>query len=192
MNAVAVHLDANAAPLLKLSQAERIQAILADRFVHHERANALIKECRYYALRPRSLRPRGLLICGLSNAGKTAFSEALYRSLAGKPPTDRRPATRPYVLISTVSARDAGAIILRFLQALGCPSADRYTANQRRERAFELARLARVRALIVDELQDLVNITARQRVLTLLALKDIMNTLRIPIIALGTPKPGSR
>lgn len=187
MNAAAAHLDATVASLLKMPKAKRIRAILSDRYVHHERGNALIDECTYLALRPRSLRPRGLLICGLSNAGKTAFSEALYRSQASLPPTDRTPATQPYVLISVVSARDAREIMLRFLESLGCPSSDRYTAAQRRRKAFELAKLAQVRALIVDELQDLVNITPRQRVLTLLALKDIMNSLRLPIIALGTP-----
>jgi len=187
MNAAGAHLDAAVASLLTLSKAERIEAILCDRFVHHERANALIEECNYLALRPRSLRPRGLLICGLSNAGKTAFSEALSRSLESLPPTDRTPATQPYVLISVVGARDAREIMLRFLEALGCPAPDRYTTAQRRRRAFQLAKLAQVRALIVDELQDLVNITPRQRVLTLLALKDIMNSLRLPIIALGTP-----
>lgn len=188
MNAAGAHLDAAVASLLTLSKAERIEAILCDRFVHHERANALIEECNYLALRPRSLRPRGLLICGLSNAGKTAFSEALSRSLESLPPTAQQPATLPYVLISVVSARDAGEIMLRFLEALGCPAADRYTAAHRQRKAFQLAKLAQVRALIVDELQDLVNITPRQRVLTLLALKGIMNSLRLPIIALGTPE----
>lgn len=186
MSSVGAHLDPAVVPLLGLPQAERIRAILSDRFIYHERVNALLAECDYLALRPPSLRPRGLLICGPSGSGKTSLANALVRRYVCHPATHHKAATKPVSLISMVNACEAREINLRLLEDLGCPGAARYTGKERRRMAFELARLVQVQLLIVDEVQDLLNITARQRVLALMGIKDVMNTLLLPIVALGT------
>jgi hypothetical protein len=180
------HLDPTVASLLKLPDDERIRALLADRFICHEKVGALLAECDYLAHRPPSLRPRGLLVCAPSGSGKTAFANALVRRYACHPATRLKAATKPVLLISMVNARDAEEIYRRLLEDLGCQRANRYTGKERRSMTLELTRAANVQMVIFDEVQDLLNITPRQRVLALMGIKDLMNSLLLPIVALGT------
>lgn len=188
MSADRSHLDPAVAPLLDLPDPERIGAILGDRFIFHEQISALLTECDYLVHRPPSIRPRGLLVCAPSGSGKTAFAHALVRRYGSHPATRLKAATKPVLLVSMVNARDAEEIYRRLLGDLGCQSANRYTGKERRSMAMELVRAANVQMVIFDEVQDLLNITPRQRVLALMGIKDLMNSLLMPVVALGTPE----
>ena len=84
------------------------------------------------------------------------------------------------------TATYAKEIFTRMLQALKCPHISGYTGDERRTLALQLTGGAGIKLLIIDELQDLLHSTARQRMQTLVAIKDVMNSLLVPTVALGT------
>lgn len=180
------HLSSSALALLELPDSERIRAIYVDRFIYHERVNSILAECEYLTSRPAGLRPRGLLVSGPSGSGKSMLAEAIFRRHVASEANSERAATLPVMLISMSNARDAKEIFTRMLQVLKCPHIGSMTGDERRTMALQIARAARLKLLIVDELQDLLHTTARQRALTLVAVKDVMNSLLVPTVALGT------
>lgn len=180
------HLTAMAVLQLELSIPERVQSVFVERFIYHEHVSDLIRHCEFLMAKPRGVRPTGLLVSGPSGAGKTAMADALVRRCEALEATREHPATKPVLYMSMTNAREAKEIYTRFLEALGCPLISSLTGSERRHRALKLARAANLLLLIVDEIQDVLLTTTRQQELALLVIKDIMNSLNVPVLALGT------
>lgn len=186
MGASFEHLSELALSQLSLSDSARIESIFRERFIYHERVMAIIEHCEHLMQKPRGTRPVGLLVAGPNGSGKTALAEALIRRNAAANATRERAATQPVLCISMSNAREAKEIFTRFLLALGCSGIGSMTISQRRATALALAMAADLRLVILDEIQDVLLATSRQQELTLLAVKDIMNSLKVPLLALGT------
>lgn len=186
MSSPYAHLTESAAKLLTLPTRERVRSVLVDRFVHHEQVANLIKHCEFMMCRPRGMRPTGILVYGPINAGKTALASALERRCKTRLATPEHPASKPVAYFSMTNAREAQEIFARFLESLNAPQMSSMTGRQRRERALRLAKEADLRLLIIDEIQDVLTSTPRQQAIALEVIKDIMNSLKIPVLALGT------
>lgn len=186
MSSAYPHLTEATARLLELPIGERIRSVFVDRFVYHEQVTDLIKHCEFMMYRPRGIRPTGILVFGPNNSGKTALASALERRCKIREATPEHPASKPVAHFSMSDAREAKEIYTRFLKALDAPQMSSMTGSQRRLRALRLAEEADLRLLIIDELQDVLSSTPRQQALALLTVKDIMNSLKIPVLGLGT------
>jgi hypothetical protein len=180
------HLTDATAQLLELPVRERVRSVLVDRFVYHEQVTDLIKHCEFMMYRPRGIRPTGILAFGTSNSGKTALAAALDRRCKVRRATPEHPASKPIAYFSMSGAQEAKEIFMRFLNSLDAPPMPSMTGTQRRVTALKLAQEADLRLLIIDEIQDVLSSTPRQQALALVAIKDIMNSLKIPVLALGT------
>jgi len=180
------HLTELAKSQLEWSPAKRIRSMFVTRFIHHEVVSDIIAHCKYLMNRPRGVRPTGLVLAGTSGSGKTALADALIRECSCLQATPETPATKPILYFCMSNAREAKEVFSRLLEALGFPHISSLTADDRRKKALDLAVVARLRLLIIDEIQDVLFHTLRQQGLALLAVKDIMNSLKIPVLALGT------
>jgi hypothetical protein len=180
------HLPEATAKLIELSTVERVRSVLADRYIHHERVTDLIKHVEFRMQQPHGVRPTGTIVWSPSNGGKTALAEALVRRHRAREATSRHPAGMPIVMITMSGAREAKEIYIRFLYALGMPHLSALTGSECRLMALKLGEAADLILLIVDEIQDVLLSTQRQQQLALLAIKDIMNSLKVHVLALGT------
>jgi len=180
------HLPEATAKLIELSKVERVRSVLADRYIHHERVTDLIKHVEFRMHQPHGLRPTGTVVWSPSNGGKTALAEALVRRHRAREATSRHPAGKPIVTITMSGAREATEIYTRFLRELGMPHLSALTGSERRHMALQLGQAANLSLLIVDEIQDVLLSTQRQQQLALVAIKDIMNSLKVHVLALGT------
>ncbi|AVP97199.1 hypothetical protein C7S18_08320 [Ahniella affigens] len=182
------HLDDHAAAGMTLPDDERVQFILADRFIRHRALNKLMIHLETLVLEPRRVRAWGLVITGDPGAGKTMLATSLSRRFAPITATDDAPQQVPIVSISMTGAREAKTIFNRTLEALGIPIVATLRGSDREELAIRMLRQLGVRLLIVDEIQDILNSTPRQQRIALDTVKLLMNEVKIPILALGIPK----
>lgn len=181
------HLTPEAAAALELPLDARAARMLSDRFVMHERLQPIFALADFMIGRPPQLRAGGLIISANPGSGKTMVCEAILRRYPEVQPTTTTSASRPVIVISMSEAREANQLHLEILHALGCPNPHRYTGNQRRDLVHKLAKECGLRLIVIDEIQDILIGSLRQQQLALVALKALMNRLKVSIIAVGTP-----
>jgi hypothetical protein len=181
------HLSPAAERQLSLSVADRVHAILSDRFVAHERLKVLLAECEALTAAPRTLRPLGLMIWGTSGAGKTTLAERLARPAVAVPISPHGVPHLPVLTLSLVNLEDSRQVIVRALRALGCPEPSFFTPTRRYDVLIELLRYADVRLLVVDVAHALNDLSAREARRALSAIVQIMDEARIPLVLLGRP-----
>lgn len=186
MTAKFSHLDADAEEALELPLALRIRDILGDRFISHERINDIFDYADYLMYRPPRSRPAGMAIVGEPGAGKTD----LLSKLRDRYPSERARcgviATRPTLLFSMCSVRDAREFYVRMLIALGCPEGSAVSAREREQLVLKLARACALRLVLVDEIQDVLKGTQAQQTRTLETLRFVMNELNVVLIVAGS------
>jgi hypothetical protein len=186
LNSLYSYLSATAQVQLELPPQERMRLMFLDRFVAHERVTHVIKHCEFLMRRPRGVRPTGSLVTCQSGSGKTTMAETLMRRHPPVGATAQSAATFPVIYLSMTDAREAREIYTRMLKAWRFPYISQLTLEDRREKVVELATASKLCLIIIDEIQDVLLITPRQQVLALMAIKFIMNTVKVPVLALGT------
>ncbi|MGH9436337.1 MAG: TniB family NTP-binding protein [Terriglobia bacterium] len=173
-------------PLVDATDAERIRQILTEHFVCHRRAKAIIEEVKFLMYKPVQTRAWGLVIEADPGQGKTLLAEAIHQRFPPREGSTSHAPTRPVVCISMTGAREARTIHTRVLAELGTNVSRYLTISEREQLTLQLLHELGVQLLILDEAQDVLRTTRRQREAALDAIKLMMNTLHIPILALGT------
>lgn len=181
------HLAEKARATAELSDEARFRSIMTERFVHYPRATELLNHAEYLIRQPRQTRAWGVTIMGIAGSGKTSIAEAVKRLGETATTGDKHRVTKPVVMISMTEAREARAIYNRILTDLGAPVPSSMRVADREEYAMRIMTAAQTKLLVVDEIQDILQITKRQQRAALDTIKLIMNTLHIPIIAFGVP-----
>lgn len=180
------YLNETARRLIDAPDQERIQHILSERFINYGRITKLINDITFLMNRPPRTRASGIIVQGEPAQGKTMFAHALHRRFPPQPASESHAPTRPVVMISMSGAHEARAIHTRILKALDAVAPISMRLSDREELTLQLLYEARAQLLVLDEIQDVLRRTMRQRQNTLDAIKYMMNTLTLPVLALGT------
>lgn len=184
------HLEYETRKIVEAPAQVRIRHVLAEHFVFHEHIAKMIDHVRFLMAKPRLTRAWGLVVEAPPGQGKTMLASAVSRVFPSDSSRTWGATPIPILAISMTGAREARTIYNRILDALNAAVPRSLRISDREQMTLQLLHEASVRLLILDEIQDVLRTTPRQRQATLDAIKLIMNTLRIPLLALGA-KPAS-
>lgn len=180
------HLVPAAREALALSDAERVRLALAERWVHHPAARAILDRLEDLYAYPAQTRMPNLLVVGESNSGKSA----LLRRFAERHPPDANPegdaARIPVFTVEAPTGPDEGRLYHAVLDRLLAPYGRRDPLDRKQYQVTSLLRRVGTRVLVIDELHNALSGTLARRGQFLNAIKYLANTLRIPIVLAGT------
>lgn len=166
---------------------DRIQRVLGEIVVYYPVFAGLINEAEWLLRQPRLSRASGMLVLADPGMGKSMLAA----DLCNRFPIDRRRSDTggqsPCVVsISMSGARQSKAVLDRVLTATGAPIGRIRTVSD-----YELAVISHLQRLgcgmlILDEVQDVVGSQQSEQLRVLEIVKNLMNVLKIPVLALGT------
>jgi hypothetical protein len=168
------------------TKSERVRAVQQELII----AYPAYADAMNYALAmvKQERRPRapGLIVSGPVASGKTTFGRTILYKFQQLPPSSAfEDAPLCAVMISLTGLTTAHGFYGRLLRAINAPVKTRQVRAEREDAAINALAQANCGLLVLDELQDVLegNINEQRRVLS--TIKFIMNTLGIPVLALG-------
>lgn len=176
------HLSPRARSLAKLDDKKRIHVIRSDMVVKHPAIVEILAYSRWLLNGPKRTRTTGFLVTGAVGAGKTTLAHIVRRSFTKAKANDA-----PVIMISLTGARHMRTVYGRILEALNGPVHASHRTSDREMTVTRILKTVRCRALIVDEVQDVLAGSLVEQRRTLDGIKFLMNELQLPIIALGVP-----
>lgn len=179
------HLFDETIQLLDASKEDRVRYVNEDKWIGYPRAQQILDRLEDFITYPQVDRMPNLLIIGDSNNGKTKI---LRRFL------DRYPVgideetylnTQPVVFISAPSKPDENAFFIRLLEEMFVPYAKNDSAAVKRERVIRVMKVRNTKMILIDEIQHIIAGSFNSQKSFLNAIKDLSNSLKIPIIGAG-------
>src|SRR5256884_8508439 len=181
------HLHPLARQVLDLPAAEQLAWIRADRWIGYPRARQALTSLEELLTTPARQRMPNLLIIGPTNNGKTMIVEKFRRDHPSGPSADGEHEVIPVVIVQMPSEPDLKrfyAAILRAVQAP--PRPPRALLAKVEDFTLRLLQPSGVRVLILDEVHNLLGGSSVQQRTFLNVLRSLGNTLRIPLVCVGT------
>ncbi len=180
------HLNPEASALAILPSTERLTRLKTERWIGYTRANqVLVRLEALFHDEPGKLRPQNLLIVGPSNNGKTMIAEKFYRTHPQKISDDGEHEVIPVLMMQMPADATVNRFYTALLMKLNTPVGFHSGYNMREVLTLQLMRTVGVRILIIDEVHNLLGVTANRQRELLNMLRFIGNELRIPIVCLG-------
>lgn len=169
-----------------LPKEERINRILADRWLGYTKAEEAVNKLEALIAHPKRQRMPNLLICGPTNNGKSMIVEKFRRThlLENK---DHYPAgDRPILVVQMPSDPKISRFYSILLHGLEINLRNRPRVSDLEIMTLQVMNRVNVRILIIDETHNiLAGTTALQREFLNL-LRFLGNQLKIPIVCVGT------
>jgi len=179
------HLTAAAAELLSESNANRIRAILGERWVHYPRAGHVLQILNRLLEHPRTTRMPSIAIYGDSGMGKTMIMEKFRRE---HPPLFDGAAgvERTRVLALQMAGKPGERrLYAQILTALGAPQSPRAAVVDLEQVALRLMRAVDIQVLVLDEVHNILAGTFREQRIVLNTLRYLSNELKISLVCFG-------
>ena len=180
------HLHQDFAPVMALSNKERIEVMDQPRWIGYTRATEILDVMQGLLNKPQRPRMPNLLIVGDSNNGKTTLIRR-FCDLCGKSFVDENSnPVRPIILAEAPTSADEKALYISILERFWTPYRATDQVAKLRYQVIHLMRACQVRMLIIDELHSLLAGTATKQREVMNAIKLLCNELCIPIVGVGT------
>jgi len=181
------HLIPDAKQLLELPTEQRVEAALRDRWIGYPRAHEALERLADLVNHPATLRMPNLLLVGDSGNGKSTILERFSSQHQVQEREDGSPYC-PVVSVEMPSEPNEGRFWSEVLFALCIAHRDKASAQQKKNQAVEVLRYVGCRALVIDEIHNILFGHFRAQRHFLGVIKNLSNELKIPIVAAGTPE----
>ena len=182
------HLLPEARVVAELPDQERVDHIRSEEWwVGYRRAQAMLERLEdLFRHGPGQLRPPNLLILGPTNNGKSMIAEKFRRDHEAGPTRDADAETIPVVAVQMPTEPTVTRFYASLLSRLGAPTRPGLRKYDLEQILLRVLRGVKARALLIDELHNMLAgaPTARREFLNLL--RWLGNELRIPLVGLGT------
>lgn len=180
------HLHPELQALAGWSAEDRIKFVTSDTWVSYPAAeDVLAKLTDLLTESPNQARRRGYLISARADNGKTALLRQ-FQDMNPVTSPDTGETTMPVLLISMPEKPSDASFWSAVLQALRAPHRVGDPSRVLRAQALETMRYLKVRMLVIDEIHNLLEGSAREQSAALVMLKMLSNELTIPLVAAGT------
>ncbi|MEV0291894.1 TniB family NTP-binding protein [Kribbella sp. NPDC050820] len=179
------HLHPSARPIALLPVDERLLHVRADRWIGYGRALDALDRLEALYSWPSKQRMPNLLLIGATNNGKSMIVERFRRS---HPPTSHPDREEiPVIVMQMPSEPSVTRFYTALLTSAGAPIQRRHwSIAQLEQYVLEILRTIGLRALVIDELHNLLAGRGDRRREFLNVLRFLGNELRIPLIGVGT------
>ncbi|MDR9498382.1 MAG: TniB family NTP-binding protein [Hydrogenovibrio sp.] len=179
------HLLDRAVELLDASKEERIEYVNEDKWIGYPKAKQILERLEDLIAYPKIERMPNLLIVGDSNNGKTQilkrFADRYQITIDEEDYVNRQ----PVIMISAPAKPDENAFLIRLLEAMVVPYAKNDSLEIKRQKVIRTMRIRETKMLIIDEIQHIIAGSYNAQKGFLNSIKDLSNTLKIPIIGAG-------
>jgi hypothetical protein len=184
---VVSHVHPAARAVLGHSEAERIAWLRTERWIGYPRAHQALTILEDLLTLPVRQRMPNLLIIGPTNNGKTMIVEKFRRDHPAAPSADGAHEIMPVVLVQMPSEPDLKRLYAAILRAVHAPPRPPHEPLVHVE-DFTLRLLQRIglRVLVLDEVHNLLGGSSAQQRTLLNVLRCLGNTLRVPLVCVGT------
>ena len=181
------HLLPSVRPVVSQSSEERFLFARQDRWIDYPAATRIIDTLSDLLAAPVESRPRGFLVVARADNGKSSL---LRRFEALNPPSsaENGQALMPVVGMSMPDEPTEPKIWLALLKVLRVPHEVTAPPKVHKAQAIEMLEATSCRILMVDEIHDLMQGSARQSSHALVLLKSMSNELLLRLVVAGTEK----
>ena len=180
------HLHPLARQVLDLPAAEQLAWIRADRWIGYPRARQALTSLEELLTTPARQRMPNLLIVGPTNNGKTMIVEKFRRD---HPPTiaaDGAHEVMPVLVVQMPSEPDRQRFYATILREVHAPARPREPLAKVEDFTLRLLQQIGLRMLVLDEVHNILAGSSAQQRAFLTLFRCLGNTLRIPLVCVGT------
>lgn len=180
------HVHSDFRPVLLLSDRERIQFVMQDRWIGYKAAHTILDSLETLLDAPKRSRMPNVLIVGESNNGKSTIVGHFEKTHGAGYVNENNEPVRPIIVAEAPPSAVEKDLYVEILEKLWMPYKTTDSVLTLRYQVIHAFRELHVRMLIIDELHSmLAGSPAKQREV-MNALKMLCNTLAIPIVGVGT------
>jgi len=179
------HLAGAAVEMADRDNQTRIDYIRRDRFVAHDRAEAIMTELEMLYRMEDAVRPQGRLLVGRSLMGKSTIFDEFFRNHGATDNPEGDAAIVPVLVVQYPDSAREG-IYPEILSKLNAKLPANSNLQDWRRATVDLLHRLGVRILFIDELHNLLEGSPNAQRKGLNSIKYLMNELRRPVICGGT------
>lgn len=180
------HLSEAAQEVMKLSNKERIQHILKDRWVGYDRANEILTKLDDLVAHPKVERMPNMVIIGDSNNGKTRLINYFFSKNPAHDNLAGQSIRVPVLLIEAPSDGDIDHLYKKILDLLISPYKPNIKSDVLEDLVVNVLGKIDLGIIVIDEIHNLLTGSPREQRHFLTALKTLGNALKVPIVGAGT------
>jgi hypothetical protein len=183
-----LHLDEDTREQLNLPDSERRMVVEESFWIEYEQAEKIIAFLDDLLHLPKKDRMPNCLLIGEANNGKTSLLGEFISRYPGGVREDGSGVDLPIIKINVMPDVDESRLYNRILNVLNAPYKDSEKPDRKQYQVLQLCSRLNVRMLVIDEGSDFLMGTPHKQRTALVAVKDLSNTLKIPVVLSSVPK----